>query len=309
MASLSPAELSKRNNFSLFVIRIRSGKPFTLSNQNGKTVKIDKSVLKEVKTIKDLEKLKQGQSILLPTMSPKGTVKLTDLYKDSEFSGRTQKTTAAEDAEVTSLNEQLEKIKAKLGSDTVRVKVGKNVYDVVSCRSTPGTPKSDFSFVNAAGQAVGHMSHKDGTNPRGFQQWAGTSQRVEPNIFAHPETQAFIATLKEMYPDGMPPATTVGRKIKSSKLQKMAVYGSAFPGPPGINNVDVTLQGQLKLVKSGGFYKVTASVHEDVNGAPLAGGYEPIFLAVYKGDRSDHGIKSARITINPLGGRTVKEYV
>jgi hypothetical protein len=32
-------------------------------------------------------------------------------------------------------------------------------------------------------------------------------------------------------------------------------------------------------------------------------------LAVYKGDRSDHGIKGARITINPLGGRTVARFV
>ena len=41
----------------------------------------------------------------------------------------------------------------------------------------------------------------------------------------------------------------------------------------------------------------------------IRGQYEPILLGVYKGDRSDHGIKGARITINPLGGRTVKEYV
>lgn len=309
MASLNPTELGKRNNIAIFLQRIRANKSFTIANNGGKTVKIDKVVAKMVSNVRDLEKFREGRSIVLPTSTPKGFINLTQLYKDSEFSGRTQRTTAAEDKEVVSLTEQLKKVMDSTGTDSVNVKVGKNRYTVTSVISTRGTPKSDFSFVDTQGNAVGHMSHKDGTNPRGFQQWAGTSQRVEPKIYAHPETQDFINTLKKMFPDGMPPATTVGRKIKDPKLKKMAVYGSDYGSRPGVNNVDATLQGELKLVKRGSYYQVTASIHEDPNGANLTGGYEPIFLAVYKGDRSDHGIKSARITINPLGGRTVKQYV
>ena len=108
-----------------------------------------------------------------------------------------------------------------------------------------------------------------------------------------------------MFPTGMPNATTVGRKISSSKLKKMAVYGQDVGnGSTGINNVDIVLQGPVKLKKVGSYYEVTSSFKPSVRGQ-----YEPILLAVYKGDRSDHGIKGARITINPLGGRTVKEYV
>jgi hypothetical protein len=171
-------------------------------------------------------------------------------------------------------------------------------------------PKSDFSFVDTKGKAVGFISHKDGTSPKGFQQWSGTSQQNANEIYKHKETQDFIKTLKGMFPDGMPNATTVGRKINSPKLKKMAVYGQDVGAPrTGINNVDVLLQGTVKLKRTGSSYEVTSSIHTKSNGQPISGLYEPILLAVYKGDRSDHGIKGARITINPLGGRTVKEYV
>lgn len=308
MAGLSPKELEKRNNFDIFISRVRTGKDFTIAEGKGKKVKLDRTIAEEVKSVGDFEKYRQGSSIVLPT-SNNNEIRLTQLYKDSEFSGRTQRTTAAEDAEVKSLNEQLKKIMEDTGVDYVTVKVGKKTYNVVSVTSTPGTPKSDFSFVDVNGRPVGHISHKDGSNPRGFQQWSGTSQRVEPGIFAHRETQAFIQELKQMFPNGLPPASTLGRKIKDERLKKMAVYGSQFGSVPGINNVDVTLQGTVKLVKQGTIYKLTGSAHENANGSIIGGGYEPIFLAVYKGDRSDHGIKGARITINPREGRTVKQYI
>ena len=90
----------------------------------------------------------------------------------------------------------------------------------------------------------------------------------------------------------------------------MAVYGQDVGAPrTGVNNIDLLLQGPVKLKRTGSSYEVTSSIHTKSNGQPISGLYEPILLAVYKGDRSDHGIKGARITINPLGGRTVKEYV
>ena len=46
MASLSPAELRKRNNFSLFKTRIASRGDFTLVEGNGATIKIDPRVAK-----------------------------------------------------------------------------------------------------------------------------------------------------------------------------------------------------------------------------------------------------------------------
>ena len=306
MASLSVPELRKRNNFNLFVGRIRENKPFTLA-QGATKVKLDRGVLTELKSINDFTKFSAGQSIVLPLQGG-GEVRLTQLYKDSEFSGRTQDTTAKEDAEVIRLNEELDKIKDATGQDFIRLRVGDTFYMVSSCESTPGTPKCDFHFKTQTGYG-GHISHKAGAGPRGFQQWSGTSQRVEPGIFAHPETQAFIAKLKEMFPEGMPPGTTVGRRIRDNILKNYAVYGKEFGKYKGENNVDTTLQGILRIDKVGNGYVVRASNHENKNGEVITGTYEPMFLAVYKGDRSDHGIKGARITINPVGGRSVKQFV
>lgn len=308
MASLSVSELAKRNNFNIFLSRIRTGKEFKLDNGSGKGVKLSKSILKELTTIANFNKFKQGQSIVLITESGQ-SIRLTELYKDSEFSGRTQATTAKEDAEVIRVNDQLKKIMDKLGKDFVPLKVGRTTYQVGLCESTPGTPKCDFHFVSQFGGYVGHVSHKAGLGPRGFQQWSGTSQRVEPTIYGHPETQAFIETLQNMFPNGMPPATTVGRRIQDETLKKLAVYGKDFGGVPGENNVDVTMQGILNIQNRGTYYELTSTGHKLNNGDRISGTYEPIFLAVYKGDRSDHGIKGARITINPIGGRTVSRFV
>jgi len=307
MATLSVSELAKRNNFNIFLSRIRNAKEFKVNDGNGASVKLNKNLLKELTSISNFNKFKKGQSIVLLTDSGK-EIRLAELYKDSEFSGRTQATTAKEDAEVISINKQLTKIMDQLGKDFVPLKVGKITYQVGLCESTPGTPKCDFHFVGQGGY-VGHVSHKAGSGPRGFQQWAGTSQRVEPTIYGHPETQAFINTLMNMFPDGMPPATTVGRRIQDDTLKKLAVYGQNYGGPAGENNVDVTMQGTLNVLKRGTYYELTSSGHKMNNGDRITGPYEPIFLAVYKGDRSDHGIKGARITINPLGGRTVARFV
>lgn len=308
MASLSVKDLGKRNNFSIFLSRIRFKKEFTLINNGGK-VKINPLLLNEVKSINDLNDYKVGQSIMLPVLGGSG-VRLSQIYKDAEFSGRTQATTAAEDKEIVEVNKELQKIKDSMGVDYIPLKVGKSTYPVVRCESTPGVPKCDFHFILEGGGYGGHISHKDGTTPRSFQQWSGTSARVERLISEHPETQAFITKLSAMYPDGLPQASSFGRKIKDNKLKYLAVYGRDYGGPYGENNVDVAMQGNLSIKKEGTAYKLVASAHSYKNGDPIVGGYEPIFLAVYKGaDRSDYGIKGARITISPLGGRTVKQFI
>ena len=170
MAGLSPAELRKRNNFSLFRTRIASRGDFTLVESNGQKVKIDPTVANTLRSIEDLSQYQQGSSIILPT-TMRGEVRLTQLYKDSVFSGRTQNTTAAEDAEVSSIRRKLEQIKNQTGSDFVNLQVGKNSYQVVNVESTPGTPKSDFHFRDVNGNMVGFVSHKDGSSATSIQQW------------------------------------------------------------------------------------------------------------------------------------------
>jgi hypothetical protein len=307
MATLNPTELAKRNNFNIFLTRIRTGADFTLAESNGSKVKLDKAILNQLSSISHFDRFKSGRSIVLPTNSGK-YVYLTQLYKDSEFSGRTQATTAQEDAQIIRINQQLEKIFDKLGTEIIPLKVGNTIYKVNLCESTPGTPKCDFHFRGQTGY-VGHVSHKAGDGARAFQQWAGTSQRVEPFIYNHPETQAFINTLREMFPSGMPGATTVGRRIQDERLKKMAVYGSGYGGVLGENNVDTVIQGVLSVQSRGPHYELISSGHRLNNGDRISGSYEPVFLGVYKGDRSDHGIKGARVIIQPIGGRTISRFV
>ena len=309
MAGLSPAALRKRNNFSLFRTRIASRGDFTLVEGNGQKVKIDPAVANTSRSIEDLAQYQQGQSIVFPT-TLRGQVRLTQLYKDSIFSGRTQNTTAAEDAEVSSIRRMLENIKNKTGSDFVTLKIGKNFYQVVNVESTPGTPKSDFHFRDVAGRMVGFVSHKDGATATAIQQWGGITVRGEPILAAHPETQAFVATCQAKFGNQMPRATTVARRIKDNRLKMQAVYGNGFGGPSSIQNVDVLLQGTVNISKvDASRYKLTASAQTHSNGDPIGGAYEPVFMCIYKGDRANYGINDARMVISGRGGRSIKEYV
>lgn len=309
MAGLSPTELRKRNNFSLFRTRIASRGDFTLVESNGQKVKIDPTVANTLRSVDDLSQYQQGQSIILPT-TMKGQVRLTQLYKDSVFSGRTQNTTAAEDAEVSSIRRKLEQIKNQLGSDFVNLQVGKNTYQVVNVESTPGTPKSDFHFRDVNGNMVGFVSHKDGSSATSIQQWGGITVKGEPMLAAHPETKAFVQTCQSMFGTQMPNATTVARKIKDNNLKMMAVYGNGFGGGPSIQNVDVLLQGTVNITRTGvGKYKLVASSQTHSNGDSIGGAYEPVFMCIYKGDRSNYGIKGARMVISGKGGRSIKQYV
>jgi hypothetical protein len=44
------------------------------------------------------------------------------------------------------------------------------------------------------------------------------------------------------------------------------------------------------------------------NGDAIIGDFEPVLMAIHKGDRSDAGIKKTRIVISPIGGRKGKEF-
>ena len=308
MAHLGIEVLEKRNNFSLFKSRIASRGSFNIVNSRRK-VRIDTSVAKNINKPQDLEQYRQGSSIILPTMSGK-EIRLTQLYKDAKFVGRTQVTTAVEDAEIKQIRQKLEQIKAETGSDTVTLQVGVNSYKVFEIESTPGSPKSDFNFVTEDGNKVGFVSHKDGSAPTAIQQWGGISESGEPKLASHPETKAFVDTCREKFPDGIPPGTTVARKIQDKSLKMMAVYGNSYGGATNVQNVDLLLQGTVRVSPAGpGKYKLSASAQTHNNGEELVGGNEPVFMAIYKGDRNNYGVKGARMVISAKGGRNIREYI
>jgi hypothetical protein len=197
----------------------------------------------------------------------------------------------------------------KKNKGPISIKCGRILYtDIVGVEKTSGTPKSDFHLINTKGEAVIWISHKDGSTARDFQQWGGISERKEPKVFNHPETQKFIADLKRVYPKGLPPATTVYRHIKDTTLKYYSVYGNMYGETLGEQNVTILLQGPPGLKKVGNHYELTAN-HVHFNGDSVDGdGFDPVLMAIYKGDRSDAGVKGTRIVISPVGGRKGTEF-
>ena len=312
MVALSPAELRKRNNFTLFVNRIKTNGYFTLNESNGQKIQITQKLGYLLKSIEDLESLKDNRgSILLPTGSTgSSSIRLSQLYKDDLFKTRTGNPTAKEEEQIKLVREQLEKIKEKIGSDFIKLRVGSNTYEVIDVEDTPGTPKSDMNFIGRNGVKLGFCSLKSGVTARSIQQWGGTSVSREPTIAADPEVQAFVKTAKEMFPTEIPQGTTVARKISDQKLRMQAIYGSGYGGSFGINNVDVVMQGTATINSiSPTEYKIIGSAMTHNNGSTLPPEYEPVLMAIYKGERNNYGIKNARLVISAIGGRRITQMV
>ena len=312
MAALSPNELSKRNNFTVFVNRIKTNGYFTLNESNGQRVQITQKFAYQLNSLQDLENFKDNRgSVLLPTgVTGSGVIRLSQLYKDNSFKTRTGNPTAKEEYQIKFVREQLEKIKEKIGSDFIKLRVGNNTYEVTEVESTPGTPKSDMNFIGRNGVRLGFCSLKDGATAGAIQQWGGASVSREPLIAAHPEVVAFVKTAREMFPKEIPQGTTVAREISDPKLRMQGIYGSGYGGSLGVNNVDVLLQGTVKI-NAINFteYKITGSAMTHSNGSILPPEYQPVLMAIYKGDRSDYGIKNARINLYSKSGRTKRQMI
>lgn len=186
---------------------------------------------------------------------------------------------------------------------------GKTIRNVVGVEKTAGTPKSDFHLIDTSNKAVCHISHKKGSSPRDFQQWGGIT---EDRIANHPEVKAFEKLVNGLYPGGiMPSGESAFMKIKDEKLKMMSVYGVNYDKASlDENRVDVLLQGDpgLKMV-SGGAFELTATGHVHYLPEKITGEFEPVLAVIYKGDRTQLGLRGARASIYPIGGRTFKREI
>lgn len=305
MATLSAAELRKYDwRAEVFIKKLNEQTPFEM--KNGRKV----TLIKPANADRILRNGSPADLNAIRFGDTQGNIyKLSDVVKNAEFGGKGAGSgTAKEDRALASLRQQLEEARSKEGSAEIPVKIGGVTYKVFDAISTPGTPKSDFHLVDANGKELVWISHKDGKTEKDFQQWGGMSQRSEPKIYAHPESQKFIKDILNVYPDGLPRATTLARPIKDRQLKMMSAYGNEFGGNFSRQNTTLMLQGDIKLTKTGRVYTITA-YHTHLNGEALTGGYEPVFMAIYKGDRSDFGIKGTRVVIAPAGCRKVTSII
>jgi len=299
-ATLSRNELNKRNNMDVFIQKLANKEPFVGVGQTEPTIVLEPDP-------EALEQMRQGN---IPTAF-KGIdgklYKLSQLEKTAEFGGKgTGFGTRIEDAELASLQAQLADLKGDMPEITIRV--GDRDVSVADIVTTPGTPKSDFHFIDSKGNSVAWVSHKDGSAATHFGQWGGMSDReMLPVYNANPDVKAevaqFIQDIKALVGDEMPRATTIARPA-SELFQMISIYGNGFGGARGSQNVDVILQGPVTISNG---QLVAPNMHS--NGEPVKGAFEPAMMAMYKGDRSNFGIKGSRFSMYPIGGRKVHKQI
>lgn len=306
-AALSPAELRKYDWRSDVLIRkIKEKEPVQLVNNRMVIFDMPEDGENKIRNAdgKELSGLRfKGND--------GGEYKLSDILKNKDFGGKGAGSgTAKEDVALKSLIAQIDEAKSTVGKSTIPIKIGARFYDVYSAASTPGTPKSDFHLIDIDGKEIVWISHKDGKTPKDFQQWGGLSEKKEPTINRHKETQAFINDIKtKEYPNNdFPRATTLAREIEDPKLKNMSIYGNDFGKQFGRQNVTLLLQGNIKLVQTGDHF-ILESFHTHLNGERMSPEFEPVFLAIYKGDRSDFGIKGVRVVIAPRASRKITRYI
>ena len=307
--SLSVSELFKYAwRVDKFINMYENKEPLTLMSGTKAVLAYDEETLKKLKKKKqdDFRKL-----VFKDAKVKSKTYKINSFMKSEEFGGKPAKGAAGIDAEmrtVMSINEQLAEIMGKTGKKTVKIKIAQNSYTVTKAKKVEGTPKSDLALVDDGGNEVVWISYKMGNRAKDFQQWSGMT---EPIIQNHPEVQTFIQQLQKKFGDVMPNATTIAKKIKDAKLKKYAVYGVDFSIANrnlGRQNVSIVLQGDIKLKKDGLAYEMI-SEHVMENGEAITGDYEPVLMAIYKGDRSQFGLKGARFVIQPKASRAVTEWI
>ena len=301
MANLSAAQLLKYDwRVEVFLKKYKDGDLFETTTEKVKLVYDDDNaeILKK--------RVQQELSKLRFRDAKNKEYRLTSFVKTKEFGGKgADSGVRIENIELKSLIKQIDEIKKKTAKADVPFRVGRKTYNVFTAVKTPGSPKSDIHLIDQNNREIVWISHKDGSRPTDIQQWGGMSERVEPKIFAQTETQNFIKEVRSQFGIIMPRATTVARKISSSLLKKMSVYGNQFGQALGRQNVSILLQGPIKVKKVGNFYELDANnVH--LNGDEITGGFEPVFMAMYKGDRSNFGIRGARFVIQSLESRKAK---
>ena len=74
--------------------------------------------------------------------------------------------------------------------------------------------------------------------------------------------------------------------------------------------MNVLLQGTVRINSvSSTEYEITGSAMTHSNGSTLPPEYQPVLMAIYKGERNNYGIKNARLVMSAIGGRRITQMV
>jgi len=208
--------------------------------------------------------------------------------------------TIDEDLVLNSLEDQVKALLLQNNDDYIIIDINGYSQRIDGIKSTPGTPKSDFNFTYR-GKPVLFISHKAGKKASDYQQYGGTTCKSGKDICQNEEVEEFVAQIKEMYPDGMPPGKSLWKKIKDPELKKLSLFGMDYGKGYGVDNVNALYQGNMTIVPTNdNIYELEAH-HVVYNGDIPTGNYEPVLYARFSGSRGgNHGIKDLRTSISPM---------
>jgi hypothetical protein len=224
------------------------------------------------------------------------TIAPSKIQKTAELGGKEKgATTAIETAAMGDLNQILENL------GPINIKIGNNIYkNIVGAKNTPGTPKSDFELFDKEGKSLIFISHKDCCTAKDFQQYGGLSA-----FKTHPEVLKFVNDIKkQINGDQMVRGGGFKRKVEDKDLALKSVYGLNY-GSSNFdrNNVQIVCQGEIQVTPVSKGLWTLKSAHDMINGTYPTEGYTPYFIATFRSDRNDLGIKQARLGIYPVATR------
>jgi len=232
---------------------------------------------------------------------------------------------------LTTINKAIMEIVRNRGmefSQGITITVGDNnaktFTNIVGFNKQEGKVKADIVMVQKDGNTlkdVAWFSHKEGHQANHFQQWGGVSHFLndeDETLDVFPEIRKFGNYMKQICGRGglYDFTTQAGRgftammDIENKALKMQSVYGKNFGNSSyGPSNCTGVLQGDPSLVRIGDKYKLRMSAHANMNPYEMTGGYEPVLMIIYKGDRNDLGITNARVVVQPRESRTAKFIV
>ena len=336
-ANLSLSSLKDRpRRVAAIIEKIQTDSPFELNN--GEQAVLDKSNLEKFQMLMQGGDFSQetilnifGKNPMLLTADGK-TIRITDLKKTEDLGGKSStRFLEKEYAARGQLQQLIDSVLLQANTDSITINfIDSHGNKLLTARNVTGVddqgkiggvdPKADFVLICKGSNPV-YISHKDGTKPNDFGQWGGVSQKAGIEISEHPEVVQFAQDLKNSQyvrqQDGryfLNTNSTIGRKIKDTKLKLMAIFGNEFDksGAGSPQNVDIVAQGIFKLSQNQeGTYNLTCAhmMGRQAFTDDFGTGYEPIIIVRYGGQRASHGINGARMLIYPISGRKVREFI
>jgi hypothetical protein len=158
---------------------------------------------------------------------------------------------SVERAHLTELQKEIKRAKEESLLDEITLVIGgQTIPHVARCANVPKVPKADFVLVNSKNKPLFWISHKAGKTSRSFQQYGGLGREKD-----HPEVQAFIDKIFDIYSDHQDPEVAtipktawIYRPIKDKQLALRALYGYNYgSGKFERNNCNAILQGHMQL--------------------------------------------------------------